>query len=99
MRGPCYADPLFYFLEKALPHVFFRVWVFGREDERGFAHDKVFGDGTDISGIPGVEDLVSGHEVPVFLERVFTDQGVTDVELAILRVYGSLSFVSDQVAV
>ena len=44
-------------------------------------------------------ELVSGHEVPVFLERVFTDQGVTDVELAILRVYGSLSFVSDQVAV
>ena len=43
--------------------------------------------------------LVSAPEVPVFLERVFTDQGVTDVELAILRVYGCLGFVSDRVAV
>ena len=43
--------------------------------------------------------MISGHEVPVFLERVFPDQGVSDVELALLRVYWSLGFVSDQVTI
>ena len=88
-----------YLFEESSPDVFFRVRVFGGENEGGFAHDEVFGDGTDVAGISGVEYLVSGNEVPVFLECVFPDQGVTDVELAILRVYGCLGFVSNQVAV
>ena len=35
--------------------------------------------GTDVAGIAGVEYLVSGDEVPVLLEGVFTDKGIAQV--------------------
>ena len=73
--------------------------VFGGEDEGGFAHDEVFGDGTDVAGIAGVEYLVSGDEVPVLLEGVFTDKGIAQVELALLLVYRGLGLVGDQVTI
>lgn len=68
-----------YLFEESSPDVFFRVRVFGGENEGGFAHDEVFGDGTDVAGISGVEYLVSGDEVPVLLEGVFTDKGIAQV--------------------
>ena len=66
-----------YFFEEASPDVFFRVWVFGGEDEGGFAHDEVFGNGADVAGITGVEYLIPSNEVPVFLEGVFMDKRIT----------------------
>ena len=65
MRGPCYADPLFYFLEKALPRIFFVCGSFDVRTNEALPTIKSSGIGP-IYRNPGVEDLVSGHEVPVF---------------------------------
>ena len=68
-----------YLFEEASPDVFFRVRVFGGENEGGFAHDEVFGDGTDVAGIAGGEHVVSGDEIPDRVEGAFTDKGIAQV--------------------
>ncbi len=85
----------FYFLEEPSPRVLSRVRVFGGEDEGSFAHDEIFGDRTDITGIPGVEYLVPGDEIPVFAERVLSDKGISEVDLTSPDRNRSLGFVGN----
>ena len=90
--------PYFIFLKNLCHTYFFVCGSFDVRMNEALPTIKSSGIGP-IARISGVEDLISGHEVPVFLERVFPDQGVSDVELALLRVYWSLGFVSDQVTI
>ena len=85
----------FYLLEKTAPHVIFRVRVFRGENERGFAHDEIFGDGTDVAGITGVENFITGDKIPVFPESVLSDKAVIKIDLSSSDVERGLGFVGD----